>query len=126
MHFCIRNYKTSEDIQATFVGAPYLDHSYIKDNKIFGDCWLKFAKTKNFKSKIQKNLIYYLCKFVSYEFEESDVTIEWSDREYYILIVYYNKTQCYELDITRYGFEIRGEPLESIYIMDLKSFEIAC
>lgn len=117
---------SEEFTSITFVREEFLNHPYTSPNTELGDQWLDFVEySEDFDTVINTSLKKFLCDFFEPELEFGRVKIERSKEEDNILIVYLDTHQWAQLSIKRYGFLIRGEPTEKIYILDYSSFKMA-
>ncbi|WBR61459.1 hypothetical protein [Drosophila suzukii associated hytrosavirus 1] len=121
MEFVIHTERRDKLIIAQFVS----ESCYEEINKELGDIWLNFTKEPFFLQIIREALIEHLEVCIAPELEDADVEIRFSKSEPNVLIVYADDFPWCELEITRYGFCVRGEPVEDIHVYDVNTDEVA-
>lgn len=128
MSFIIRSALFNEPILASFETKNILNNPYMRINYILGEKWKIFTKTRNFLQIIYGNLSKYLYEHViinDTNLYNSVIDLELSTYERNIILVYVDGFMWCELEIRNHGFDIRGEPIEPIYLIDVMSYNIA-
>lgn len=120
MEFIIFPNRHGEFYYARFI----TESCHYEPSERLGDAWTDFSRESYFLSIIEKPLIEHLCEYIAPELKGTDVTIKFSKEECHVLQVLSDDFPWCELEIIREGFCVRGEPIEFIFVLDVRNLQI--